>query len=100
MDFTLDTKLGEGGFSTVYRGIPVDSELQERAKFEPVAVKVMKGTYISTIFTNDASNVFLESRDPKSIEECFQQEVAIMADLVKHDHFVKVPIQPIACNAQ
>ena len=43
VDFYIDTKLGEGGYSTVHRGHPVTDELRERACQQPVAVKVMKG---------------------------------------------------------
>lgn len=43
VDFYQDTKLGEGGFSTVFRAHAISAELQQRAGFQPMAIKKMKG---------------------------------------------------------
>ena len=45
VDFYIEAKLGAGGFSSVHRGHAVSNELQGRACFQPVAVKVMTGMF-------------------------------------------------------
>lgn len=43
-DFKILVKIGEGGLSSVYRGVAVKPELQQRANGQLIAVKVMNGS--------------------------------------------------------
>lgn len=67
--------LGKGGFSMVYQATPLSHELLERSSGNQVAVKIL---------TDDAP------QDKAALDDAFNQEVALMSDLLRDDNFVKI----------
>lgn len=76
-DIKIEHLLGRGGFSEVHQATVLSKELRERSMGNSVAVKVL----------NTSSG---NKKEKETTDDAFNQEVALMTDLMRNDNFVKI----------